>query len=151
MDRRRRGVSGATFLVVLGFVLGLGGLAYAATRPEPTPALTYGRIPDSAKLADGSPDVSAMPDLISVTDHQMRVVGYAHRADIFKTTDSIRAKPDLRRGIVEVWDKTGKKLVGHLYPNGAGFVSVEREAVRGLSPASPPPTRMTPSTVLLGP
>jgi hypothetical protein len=151
MDRRRRGVSGATFLVILGFVLGLGGLAYAATRPEPTPALTYGRIPSNAERADGTTDMRAVPDLISVTDGQMKVVGYAHRSDIFKTPDSLRSKPNLQRGIVEVWDRTGKKLVGHLYPNGAGFVSVEHEAVRGLSPANPPPTRMTPSTVLLGP
>jgi hypothetical protein len=150
MDRRRWGVSGATVLVVLGFVLGLSGLAYAATRPEPTPALTYGRIPTDARVAHGS-DMGGIPDLISVTDDQLKVVGYAHRADIFKTADSFRAKPDLQRGIVEVWDKTGKELVGHLYPNGAGFVSVQQETVRGVSPANPPPTRMTPSTVLLRP
>ena len=151
MDRRRRGVSGATFLVVLGFVLGLGGLAYAATRPEPTPALTYGRIPSRAQLAAGTADMSAVPDLIGVVDDQQKVVGYAYRADILQNPDAVRAKPDLQRGIVDVWDKTGKKLVGHLYPNGAGFVSVEQEAVRGVSPANPPPTRMTPSTVLLRP
>jgi len=152
VDRRRRGLSGATFLVVLGFALGLGGLAYAVTRPVSAPALSYGRVPTEARLADGSVDPGAVPDLISVTDDQGRVVGYAYATDVFfKTRETMRAKPQLEQGVVEVWDKTGKKLVGHLYPDGAGFVSVANEAERGISPASPPPTRTTPSTVLLGP
>jgi hypothetical protein len=150
MDRRRRGVSGATFLVVLGFVLGLSGLAYAATRPEPTPALTYGRVPINARLADGSPDMSAVPDLISVTDDRLQVVGYAYASDILEPSAQ-QTKPRLREGVIEVWDKTGRTLVGHLYPNGAGFLSLEQQAVRGVSPASPPPSRMTPSTVMLRP
>ena len=150
MDRRRRGMSGATILVVLGFVLGLGGLAYAATRPEPAPALTYGRIPANARLTNGTPDMNVIPDLISVTDDQMQVVGYAYASDILDSSAQ-QTKPKLREGIIEVWDKTGKTLAGHLYPNGAGFLSLEQQAVRGVSPASPPPSRMTPSTVMLRP
>jgi hypothetical protein len=148
---RRRETSGAAFLLVLGFALGLGGLAFAATRPAPVRPLTAGRVPTDARLPDGSADLSAVPDLIAVTDDQQRVVGYAYATDVFKTADSLKAKPRLARGIVEVWDKTGKTLVGHLYPNGAGFVSLEQGAVRGVSPANPPPTRTTPSTVLVRP
>jgi hypothetical protein len=129
----------------------MSGLAFAATRPAPVRPLTAGRVPLDARLADGSADLSAVPDLISVTDDQERVVGYAYATDVFKTAEALRAKPELARGIVEVWDRTGKTLVGHLYPNGAGFVSLEQETARGLSPASPPPTRTTPSTVFLRP
>src|SRR5687767_1856918 len=100
MHLRRHGPSAATFLVILGFVLGLGGLAFAATRPEPTPALTAGTVPDAAVRSDGSVDMSKMPKLISVTDHANKVVGYAYATDIFKTSDAVAAKPALLEGVV---------------------------------------------------
>lgn len=150
MHLRRHGPSAATFLVILGFALGVGGLAFAATRPEPTPALTKGTVPDAAIRSNGSVDMSKMPELISVTDHAGKVVGYAYAADIFKTSRSIAEKPALLEGILEVWDSTGKKMVGHMYPNGAGFYSLDQQARQGYSTQNMPPTSMKPE-ILTGP
>jgi len=150
MHLGRRGIPGATLLLVLGLVLGAGGLAMAAVRPAPTRSLTTGTVPDQALRPNGDVDLEAMPDLISVTDDANRVVGYAYAEHIFKTAEAVAEHPELLDGVVEVFDKTGRTLVGHMHPNGAGFVPLNR-AAGASGDEGPPPSRMTPTTVIIPP
>jgi hypothetical protein len=151
MHLGRRGFPGITVLLILGFALGVGGIAFAGTRPETTPVLTAGRVPDDARRPDGSLDRNALPELISVTDDAEKVVGYIPRDELLRTPEAMARKPKLREGIFEVFDRSGKKLVGHLYPNGSGFLSLDQQAKQGVSVHNPPPTSWTPTTFTAGP
>lgn len=87
--------------------------------------------------SSGAPD----PELVSVEDDSGAVVGYARKADVASPS----AAPAT---IVDVWDATGKRLVGHVYPNGTGFLSITQERKLGVSPSNPPEAKNTPTTAV---
>lgn len=138
MQLKRCGLALGAVLVFVGAAFGLRSFASAASPQEPAPTLTAGTMPSTAFSPNGSINPDQVPDLISVTDHGGQIVGYAYAVDIIPSTDPLppERQPD---GIIEVFDHTGARLVGHLYPDGAGFYSLEQEVDLGYSPKNPPP------------
>lgn len=136
----------ATRAVLAGIAAGLivagaAGAVVAAGGNDSAPS--RGTIPDRAFRDDGSLDQSLVPDLVSVQNDEGSVVGYARRADIAAP----QAAPST---IVDVWDDTGEELVGHVYPDGTGFLSVEEERKLGVSPQDPLASKTPPTTIVGG-
>ncbi|MCU1372280.1 MAG: hypothetical protein JWO77_3474 [Ilumatobacteraceae bacterium] len=129
---------------ITGFLLvvaaGAATVASAAG-PGTDPAPSRGTIPEQAFRADGSLDVSLVPDLVSVEDDHGDVMGYARSADVA----SQRSAPT---SAVDVWDASGKRLVGHVYPDGVGFLSIADEHARNVDPHDPPESGYAPTTVV---
>ncbi len=99
----------------------IGGASAAAA------LVSKGPVPRSP---NGTLELGHAPDFVSVIGRNGKVVGYAPRADIV----SPATRGPLTRplgGVVPVYGRDLKTLVGHLYP-GVGFVPL------GSSPASEP-------------
>lgn len=109
----------------------------ATVRVKPGPAgRTKGPIPRDAYLADGSLDLSLVPDFIAVADPPGVVVGY--------TPQRFIVSPDLAGGPKPepVYGEDLTTLVGHTYP-GRGFVPIgtnpeEVPAITSTTTSAPP-------------
>lgn len=142
MTKSNRGSRAILAGLIMGVVAaGAATVAFASDRgSEGTP--TRGTIPERAFRSEGSLDPALVPDLISVENDRGAVVGYARSKDI--------ASPDAApASIVDVWDETGERLVGHVYPDGTGFLSTAEEKERGVD-ASNPPEPLSPPTTAVG-
>ena len=129
-------------LLIAGLMIGTTGIAFAVNRQITTQSLTVGPVPRDTKTVNGVTDIANVPDLIPVSDNSNKVVGYSYKADVFRTSDA-KNPTLLGQGVMEVWDVTGQKLVGHVWPNGIGF--------RSLTDRSPVPSTTTPATILMRP
>ena len=134
--------------VVLGVaVCATGAVTALAFQGDSTP--TFGRIPQDAQRPDGSFDDSKLPDLIVVEDDEGEAVGYARKGDVFPAQGGEFSREELdARNIIEVWDSAGEVLVGHVFPDGVGYLSLEEQAKRGVSPSDPPEAETTVTTVI---
>lgn len=116
-------VSGSVAIAVaVGVIL----VATNALGPGGSPSLaapTFGTIP-SAK--GGHLDVKAIPDYVATLGRNGQVVGYVPRGDLFPASKSSAVG-----GVIPVYGKDLKTLVGHMYP-GVGFVSL------GMAPTAEP-------------
>ncbi|MBI2710525.1 MAG: hypothetical protein HYX34_12665 [Actinobacteria bacterium] len=138
------GLAGATTLTVFGV---------AAAGSDAAPST--GRLPASARGANGVLNVEALPDLVAVEDGRQVVVGYAKKGDLYpsgggnvpRNPAEASASSGPGSGVVSVWDRTGTRLRGHLYPDGVGYLSLGEEAAGGVSPASPPVAEAPATTV----
>lgn len=137
-------------LLIGGIIVGFGAAAGLATSSP-----TAGRLPEAARNQDGSLDAAKIPDLVAVEDDQEVVVGYAKKSDLYPSSPSDAPKDPSQAAtsdetrasdVISVWDETGTKLQGHLFPNGVGFLTLEEEATSGVSPDAPPAAKSTPTT-----
>lgn len=123
--------------------------------PDPAllaPTLTDAPVPDltdragtptsTASTTTGSSAPGGGPELVPVEGPDHEIAGYARREDIYPT-DPGRPPPD----VIPVYDETGETLRGHTFPNGVGYISLEDQRRRGVSPDDPPPDVVTPTTV----
>lgn len=139
-QQRRSNVAILIGLMVGVIAAGAATIALASSRSAET-NLSRGTIPERAFRADGSLDASLVPDLVAVENDHGSVVGYARRDDV--------ASPDAAPAtIVAVWDESGEHLLGHVYPDGTGFLSVAEEKARGVSPENPPEPAHPATTVV---
>ena len=60
---------------------------------------------------------TAVPELVEVVGNGTTVVGWAKKADVFKSKFTTTGPSTL-----DVWDRNGTTLRGRLHPNGAGYV-----------------------------
>lgn len=146
-------ITRSTGRFALGFAFAAGltaagavGLAAAAQSSDASPdraAPTSGTVPDAAFSRDGSGlDMERVPELIAVSGQEGDTVGYLKKSDLYPTDGSQPLE------ILPVWDESGTELLGHTYPNGVGFMSLQQEADAGVGPENPPPDRVTPTTVI---
>lgn len=115
----RRVARGVIVVLVVSVLSACGSAA-----PEPTPtqaglSFTRGTVPESARLADGSIDLSQVPDFIPAVDGN-RTVGWIWSADVLPPADEDRAE------IVTVYADDLTTVVGHMFPD-VGFVPLGSE------------------------
>jgi hypothetical protein len=130
---RRKGrfavLSGVVAVVVVaGAVTLVTNLFGSATAPSGRPSLTAGTIPPSQ---DGSVDLKKVPDFIATVGRTGKLVGYVPRAYLFPTNPVGSPVSSKLGGVVPVYARNLKTLVGHMYP-GIGFVPL------GKTPESEP-------------
>lgn len=115
-----------------------GGTASAGATSTSSPAPKIGPAPEGfVPVTDDRPGKPAG-----------NVVGYAKRSAVIP--DGTNVEDD--GGIIDVWDASGSVLLGHLWPNGYGYRSLEEEAAEGISRDNPPslPPVSVPKTVESG-
>ena len=127
MSQNHRGTRAIVAGLIVALLGACGATAAVALSRGAEPAPTRGTIPERAFLADGTLDPSLVPDLVSVEDEDGNVVGYARKEDIASPASAPSS-------VVQVWDADGKRLVGHVFPDGTGFLSVaETEKLVGVA------------------
>ena len=134
--------------VAVGLVVAVG--AWAWVRPPADSGdrvRALGDAPASASAARSTTTESAeaLPKggpapagFVPVTDDRPgkpvgNVVGYAKRSAVIPT-----GAPEDDGGIIDVWDATGRVLLGHLWPNGYGYRTLAEERAEGISREHPP-------------
>lgn len=106
---------------VIGAALILAACGNAVVEPAPSEVtLTRGPIPDSARRANGSIDMSQVPDFIPAADGD-RIAGWIASSDV------LPGAGDARRETIAVYADDLVTVVGHMYPE-VGFVALGSEA-----------------------
>ena len=106
---------------VIGAALLLAACSAAVVEPSSSEVtLTRGPIPDSARRADGSIDLSRVPDFIPAADGD-RIAGWIASSDVMPGAGEARSE------IIEVFADDLVTVVGHMYPE-VGFVALGSEA-----------------------
>lgn len=140
-----RKLTSALVVIAVVSIFGIGIVAATVDFSSSTQP-NAGRVPSTAVRADGSIDRDQIPDLVTVENHAGEVVGYARKDDLFPSQGSEPSAPSP----VQVWDRSGSNLVGHVYPDGVGFLSLDEQSSRGISPDAPPRGVATVTTVVEG-
>jgi hypothetical protein len=95
----------------------------ATTAPKPLPSApppTSGPIPEDAWKADGSIDLSRVPEYIPVSGHgEEKYAGYVKSSQYFDPDRPFEA-------VFEVFGDDLKTLIGHFHPN-VGFVALGKK------------------------
>jgi hypothetical protein len=89
------------------------------TSSTTTVGSTFGPIPEDAWNADGSLDLKRVPAFIPVAGENDRSPGYVRSAEYLRDDQLV--------GVLDVFGKDLRTVVGHLYPN-IGFVPVDRRS-----------------------
>ncbi len=117
-DRRWRWLPLA--MVLLFATGGFAAVAAGTTATSP-PAPTFGRLPDLGPSASPGDVYGAAPDFISVWNRDgTAIAGYIKKTDMAAL---VNGHLMLHAGPVDVYDSTGKVVVGRMIP-GKGFVGV---------------------------
>lgn len=84
--------------------------------------------------------------MVPASDDNGHIVGYVRKDDLNAVPDGARPGVTVPEPPLDVFDKTGTKLLGHFYPDGVGFLSLAEEQRTGYGPRNPPPAKVTPTT-----
>ena len=86
-------------------------------------------------------DPAQMPDLVSVVG-RTGTIGYVWRNQMFAPLFSAESE----KHVYDVWDQTGKVLLGHFYVAHGGFLTTAEEKAQGVSPQNPPEPTPSPGS-----